>query len=118
MNGASRNAQLARGLGVFAIAIPLVVLAATYAVARIVTVAFGDLLFGFTIVTAVAWVLFGLSGRRLDAARRGGEPSRNSATDYGRETSTGTYERLSGPTWVMTTLTATVAFGWLFVILG
>lgn len=113
------DTRLLRAVALFGIAAPLLVLVALYGASRlVVAVAFGDLLFGVTILTAATWLLFAGSGRRLDAARPESELARNSASDYGSELSRGSYAALSRSGGVLVVLTGTVVLGWIAVIVG
>lgn len=113
-----RLRRFARPVLLFGVGVPLLAIAALYAVASAVDVAFGDLLFGLTVVAALAWTLVGVSGRRLDAARPSGELHRGSASDYGREQSAGSYARLTAPFRLLVVLSGTVVLGWLWVVVG
>lgn len=80
------------------------------------TIPFGTVILGMTALTTLAWFVFAGWGRRMDAARPSGELFRNSATDYGKEVSEGTYEQLPLPTRLLLVLTGTVILGWAVVI--
>lgn len=114
----SRLRRFVRPVFLFGAAVPILAIAGLSAVASVVDVAFGDLLFGLTVVAALAWTLVGVSGRRLDAARPSGELHRGSASDYGREQSEGSYARLTAPFRLLVVLSGTVVLGWLWVVVG
>jgi len=115
MTNQFRIRPFVRPIALFGVAVPVLVLAALYVAAGAVTVAFGDFVFGLTVVAALAWTLVGISGRRLAAARPDGELHRGSASDYGREVAAGSYARLSAPIRLLLVLTGTVALGWVVV---
>lgn len=112
----SRRSRIVWSLAVFGVAIPVVVLAGLYLASTMIGVAFGDVVFGLTILVVVVWVVVAGWGRRMDAARPSGELFRNAASDYGSEVSRGRFARFASPARLLVTLTGTVILGWVVVI--
>lgn len=112
----SRSRQVLRAGLVFGAAIPVVVVGLLYGVSRVASVEFGTVVFGLTGLTALAWLLFAGSGRRMDAARPTGELFRQSATDGGADVSRGRYAQIPLPARILFVLTGTVVLGWLVLV--
>jgi len=113
--GQSRLTRLLYATLIFGVAIPVVVLGVLYAGSRFINIDFGSVIFWLTALTTLAWLLFAGWGRRMDAARPSGELFRNSATDYGKEVSQGSFVQIPLPARLVFILTGTVVIGWLVV---
>lgn len=114
--GESRGELLVKAVVVFGVVIPLALLAGLYYGSRAAGFEFGNVVFGLTGATTLAWLLFAGWGRRMDAARPTGELLRSSATDYGKEVARGTYARLPLPARALVVLTGTVVLGWVVLL--
>lgn len=103
-------------VGLLGLGIPVIIITGLYIGSRAVNVHFGDVMFGFTGLTILAWIAFAGWGRRMDAARPTGELFRNSATIYAKEVSNGTFAYFPLPTRLMLILSGTVLWGWIAVV--
>lgn len=112
----TRTIAIARAVVVFGIGIPAVLLAVLYGGSQAAGIDFGNVVFVLSGVTVLAWVVFAGWGRRMDAARPGGELLRLSATDYGKEVARGTYAHLPEPARLLVVLTGAVVLGWILLL--
>lgn len=96
---------------VYAIGGPLVLLPVLYAVSGLVSVAFGDVVFGLTLVTSFGWILLNLN----DTSRASGAGARSilsRRSERFRDVEPASPAQLRSMAKVLFALTGTVVLGW------
>lgn len=94
---------------------PIVALPAVYAASRLANVAFGDLVFGLTIVTCFGWILYDLNGRggRRETESRSFFSRRSEEFREIEDASPAQLRRMAR---VLVSLTGAVLVGWLVLL--
>ncbi|AEN06584.1 hypothetical protein [Halolamina sp.] len=108
----NRSRRIAVSATIYGVVLPLIVLGVLFIASQVTNIEFGNIVFAFTAFTVVSLFAAMGWGRRMDAARPTGELFRNSATDYGREVSDGTFTQLPLPARALFILTGTTILGW------
>lgn len=113
----TRTRKTVVAIGLFGVVFPVLSLGLIYGFSLVAGVNFGNLIFGLSILTTGGWIVVGVWGGRLDAARPSGELFRLSATAYGSEINSSENPRIALPARVLIVLTATVVFGWAILLM-